>query len=232
MKVLILSDVHANWPALEAVIRAERSWDEVVFCGDAVDYGPHPVECVRWLRANTTHAVRGNHDNALAYFVDCRCMGGYRPYSLATRAWHRSLLGGEDIAYLRDLLAIDLFERGGVHFRVSHATPLGGMYEYLTPENWERSVADIASDFVLIGHTHIQGVRVFGRVTVANPGSVGLARDFGGEACYGVIEDGRLALRRVPYDTERTVAALRAAPLSPQIIEGLVQAVTTGRVGA
>lgn len=75
MKMLVLSDVHANWAALEAVTRAEGAWDELVFCGDAVDDGPHPVECVRWLRANAGHAIRGNHDNALAFDRDCHCMG-------------------------------------------------------------------------------------------------------------------------------------------------------------
>ena len=49
MKLLVLSDIHANWPALEAVVRAESSWDALAFCGDVVDYGPHPVECLRWV---------------------------------------------------------------------------------------------------------------------------------------------------------------------------------------
>ena len=64
MKLLIVSDLHGNWAALEAVLAAEPQHDAVVFCGDVVDYGPQPVECLRWLRANAKHAVRGNHDNA------------------------------------------------------------------------------------------------------------------------------------------------------------------------
>jgi putative phosphoesterase len=231
MKILVLSDVHANWPALEAVARAEPDWDEVVFCGDAVDYGPHPVECVRWLRATATHAVRGNHDNALAFDQDCRCMGAYRPYSVATRAWHRTLLGTDEVAYLRELFTIDMFERGGLHFRVAHATPFGDLFEYLIPDKWADEVAGLAADFVLLGHTHVQGTRTFGRVTVVNPGSVGLARARGGEACYAVIEDRQVDLRRIPYDVDRTVAGLRAAPLPADVIDGLVSVVTTGRFG-
>ena len=53
MKLLILSDIHGNWPALEAVLAAEPEHDAVVFCGDVVDYGPQPVECLRWLRSIT-----------------------------------------------------------------------------------------------------------------------------------------------------------------------------------
>jgi hypothetical protein len=61
----------------------------------------------------------------------------------------------------------------------------------------------------------------FGKITVVNPGSVGLARDGGGEACYAVYENGRMALKRIAYDVQRTVAALRKAPLAEQVIEGL-----------
>lgn len=231
MKVLILSDIHANWPALEAVIRAESTWDEVVFCGDAVDYGPHPVECLRWLKATTTHAVRGNHDNALVTGQDCHCMGAYRPASLATRAWHHTLLGDAEVDYLRHLFAVDVFEWGGAHVRVSHATPVGGLFEYVSPDAWGELVAGLAADFVLLGHTHVQGVRTFGGVTVVNPGSVGLARDHGGLACYAVIEDDRVDLRRVPYEVNRTINDLWASPLPPDMIAGLVRVLTTGRIG-
>ena len=58
-------EIHGNWPALEAVLAAEPERDSVVFCGDVVDYGPQPVECLRWLMGNAGHVVRGNHDNAL-----------------------------------------------------------------------------------------------------------------------------------------------------------------------
>jgi len=70
MRLLILSDIHGNWPALEAVLAAEPEHDVVAFCGDAVDYGPQPVECLRWLEDNADHIVRGNHDNALGYDAD------------------------------------------------------------------------------------------------------------------------------------------------------------------
>ena len=229
MKMLVLSDVHANWAALEAVTRAEGTWDELVFCGDAVDYGPHPAECVRWLRANAGHAVRGNHDNALAFDQDCDCIGAYRPHSVATRAWHRTLLGGGDLDYLKNLFTLDPFEWDGAHFRAAHATPAGGLFEYVPPDGWGDLVAGLAADFVLLGHTHVQGMRTFGRVTVVNPGSVGLARDHGGRACYAVIEDGRADLRRVPYEVERTVADLWAAPLPADVSAGLVRVLRTGR---
>jgi putative phosphoesterase len=230
MKLLILSDIHANWPALEAVIRNEVNFDAVAFCGDVVDYGPHPVECLRWLAVHADYRVRGNHDNAMAFDVDCGCMGSYRGCSVVTRSWQRELLGLSDIDILRRMPVIEWFEWHGRHFRMAHATPQGGLFEYLPMDQWEDRVKDLGSDFVLLGHTHIQGMRSFGNLTVVNPGSVGLARDGGGEACYAVFDGERMALKRIPYDVDRTVADLAAAPLPADVVESLTAVLRNGKM--
>ena len=222
MRLLILSDIHGNWPALTAVLAAEPEPGAVVFCGDVVDYGPQPVECLRWLMANAGYIVRGNHDNALGSDVDCQCMGTFREYSLATRDWHRTLLSQTERDFLRGMPALEWFEWQGKHFRMAHATPQGDLFEYLNMDRWGERVADLKEDFVLLGHTHVQGMRVFDNVTVVNPGSVGLARDHRGKACYAVYEDGRMELKQLPYAVEGAAVALRAAPLSNRVIEGLV----------
>lgn len=227
MRLLILSDIHGNWPAVEAVLAAEPDRDSVVFCGDVVDYGPQPVECLRWLMGNTDHIVRGNHDNALGFDVDCQCMGSFREYSLATRDWHRTLLSDADRAFLRGMPTLEWFECQGKHFRMAHATPQGDLFEYLNMDQWGERVSGLESDFVLFGHTHVQGMRTFGEVSVVNPGSVGLARDHRGQACYAVYEDGTMQLRRCPYNVERTAAALRASPLPKSVIEGLARVLGT-----
>ncbi len=222
MKLLILSDIHGNWPALEAVLAAEPDRNGVVFCGDVVDYGPQPDECLRWLMVNANHIVRGNHDNALGYSVDCQCMGSFREYSLATRDWHRTLLNEAECEFLRRMPTLDWFEWQGRHFRMAHATPQGDLFEYLNMDQWGERAADLKEDFVLLGHTHVQGMRVFDEVTVVNPGSVGLARDHRGKACYAVYEDGQMELKQIPYVVGRTAALLWAAPLPKSVIEGLI----------
>ena len=196
----------------------------MVFCGDVVDYGPQPVECLRWLAENADHVVRGNHDNALGFAADCRCMGSFRYYSVATRAWHRTLVNPTDREFLRRMLTQEWFDFDGRHFRMAHATPQGDMFEYLDVDQWGQRVAGLDSDFMLLGHTHIQGMRTFGRITVVNPGSVGLARDHRGEACYAVYENGAVQLGRCSYNIARTLAALRAAPLPKAVANGLTQA--------
>jgi putative phosphoesterase len=221
MKLLILSDLHGNWPALEAVLRAEPSFDGVAFCGDVVDYGPFPRECLRWLADHADHLVRGNHDNALGFDVDCRCMGTFREYSVATRAWHRTLLDESERLFLRQMPAVRCFGWEGRSFRMAHATPQGDLFEYLAEDQWGERVKGLDADVVLLGHTHVQGLRTFGAMTVVNPGSVGLARDRAGEACYAVYEGGQVRLERVPYDVGRTLAGLRKAPLPEPVVEGL-----------
>ena len=211
MRILILSDIHGNWPALEAVLAAESEHDAVVFCGDVVDYGPQPVECLRWLMQNATNAVRGNHDNALGFGADCQCMGTFREYSLATRDWHRRLLSDAECRYLRQMPTLDWLSWEGRQVRMAHATPQGDLFEYLDMDQWGERVADLDCDFVLLGHTHVQGMRTFGKLTVVNPGSVGLCRDHRGEACYAVYKDGSVQLSRCPYNVGRTVAALRGS---------------------
>jgi len=223
MRLLILSDIHGNWPALQAVLANESRCDAVVFCGDVVDYGPQPVECLQWIADNADHVVRGNHDNALAFDGDCGCMQTFREYSFATRAWHRALLDETHLNFLRSMPLRKQLEWEGHVFRMAHATPQGHLTEYLEPHEWASRVVGIEADFVLLGHTHVQGIGTFGKTTVVNPGSVGLARDYPGEACYAVCSDGVVSLQRCSYDVQQTVAALRAAPLRQSVVEGLVR---------
>jgi diadenosine tetraphosphatase ApaH/serine/threonine PP2A family protein phosphatase len=104
---------------------------------------------------------------------------------------------------------------------MAHATPQGDLFEYLPMDQWEDRVRGLDADYVLLGHTHIQGIRAFGKTSVVNPGSEGLARDGGGQACYAVFAERRMELKRIPYDVERTVAILQMAPLAQHVKDGL-----------
>jgi putative phosphoesterase len=230
MKLLILSDIHGNWPALDAVIQAESSWDEVAFCGDVVDYGPHPSQCLRWVAEHAEHRVRGNHDNAVGFFDDCQCMGTFRTYSNITRSWHQGLINTSDRKFLCSLPTLDSFEWQGRHFGMAHATPQGDMFEYLAMNQWEERVKGLEEDFLLLGHTHIQGIRSFGKLTVVNPGSVGLARDGGGQAYYAVYDGSEMLLKRDPYDVDRTLRDLRSGPLPQHVIDGLTEVLSPKRL--
>lgn len=101
MKILILSDIHGNWPALEAVLANESNWQALFFLGDVVEYGPDPKPCLDFLRQHADFYVRGNHDHAIAYAADCGCGGDFREMSVATRQWHRTVLEEKELGFLR-----------------------------------------------------------------------------------------------------------------------------------
>lgn len=233
MRILVISDLHANWPALEAVLGAEP-FDHLVVVGDLVSYGPHPREVVAWVRDHAAATVRGNHDDALANGSDCRCAPASKPLAEATRAVHRRLLQPEDTQFLGSLPQTASLRAADQTFFAVHASPRDHLYRYtLTPQATEkhirREVAGLRADYVPLGHTHLPMIRRLGRRTVVNPGSVGRPRDGDPRASYAVIEDGDVVLKRIAYDVERTIRDLRALPVPTQIADGLVFILRMGR---
>jgi predicted phosphodiesterase len=85
-RILFISDLHANREALDSVLE-NVGYDEVFCLGDFVDYGPEPAECIDWARRNGIVTVIGNHDNAVAFKVDCGCGYAYKHLSVATREY-------------------------------------------------------------------------------------------------------------------------------------------------
>ena len=230
MKALILSDIHANYPALKAVLDKDGSYDKLIFLGDVVDYGPHPKECLTFIKENADYYVLGNHDNALGFDTDCNCMGPFREYSIETRKWHKTILDKDDIKFLRSMPIITTAHFDNNDFYLAHASPQGDISKYLNKKQIETEIQNLIAEFILVGHTHVQYKRQIGNTLVINPGSVGLARD-GGEACYAVYEtcldqrkagrDGNVTLKRIDYDVEKTIHDLFMSPISLSTKESL-----------
>lgn len=220
MKALILSDIHANYPALQAVLNNEPQYDILVFLGDVVDYGPHPKECLSFIKENADYYVRGNHDNALGYNVDCNCMGTFHEYSIETRDWHRKLLSKDDIKFLQDMPVLETAHFDDKTFFLAHASPKGNIFQYLNADEIEHEIDNVIAEYILVGHTHVQYKKKIEYNLVVNPGSVGLARD-GGQACYGIYENGVIKLKRIDYDVRKTIKDLFNSPISRSTKEGL-----------
>ncbi len=232
MRILLISDVHANWPALEAIIAAEP-YDYLMVGGDLVSYGPHPREVIDFIRSQATVAVRGNHDEALAHSVDCRCAPASKPLAEATRAVHTRMLSADQTAYLGALPLTGALHADGKKLFSVHASPREHLYRYtLTPDAPDEHLRDevdgVEAEFILLGHTHFPMIRRVGTRTVVNPGSVGQPRDGDPRASYAVIEDGVPELRRAAYDLERTVRDLRALPIPIAIADQLVSILKDG----
>lgn len=228
MRILVLSDIHANPYALRAVLEDAPPHDEVIVLGDLVDYGPRPGEVIDEVRSVGARIVRGNHDEAVAKGIDCGCGPATHHLSVLTRERiSYGTLSKADIAWLRTL-PYDLSLGWGT---AVHAAPSNKLYTYIYP--W-MSNEGICRELVagprrltmrrcegiegayLLGHTHHQFARRLpGGSLLINPGSVGQPRDWDPRAAYSVVEvDGDVVIgvgmRRVPYNVDAVLKELRS----------------------
>lgn len=220
MRIAIISDIHANLAALESI---QEPYDLLVCLGDLVDYGPQPREVIHWVREWSLKVVRGNHDHALAFSVDCCCAPVMKEASVNTRQWHSQLLSSEDKAYLRCLPITERVEVAGATFHLAHAAPAGDLYDYhIVPDASDEALREriegIEADFILLGHTHLPMLRTIGKTTIVNPGSVGQPRHGDPRASYAIWEDGEVKFHHGVYDVKRTTALLKQAPLALSVI--------------
>ena len=231
MKLLVVSDIHANWPALRAI---REPADAVVCLGDIVSYGPSPRECLAWVRERAVHVVRGNHDTALADGTAPGAAVFKRALALATLERHRHLVAEEEVAWLRILPTELSFRCDDYRLYAVHASPTDHLFSYrLTPdldaEELKKEVAEVRADIVLLGHTHLPMSRGAWTKVVLNPGSVGQPLDGDPRASYAVIEDGMAEIRRVEYDIEETAAGIRGMGLTGEMADALIDILQTGR---
>ncbi len=228
MKTLLVSDIHANFEALQ---RLPEDIDEVFFLGDVVDYGPDPRPCIQWLRERRAVVVRGNHDHAVAKGVWCGCSDLFREASATTRERMWTLLERADLDYLDSFPYEEEISREGVKFYLVHATPSHPLHPYVRPseiERWGREIARNDADVFLVGHTHLPMILRLGRKLAVNPGSVGQPRDGDPRASFAIIEDGEPRLERVSYDVETTVRRLEQMELPDRVVRQLSGLLRTG----
>jgi len=230
MRILILSDLHANLEALSAI---SESWDELWILGDLVNYGPDPVEVVDFARRHATRIVRGNHDHALGFGVDPACSAAFREMAAAMQSYTESLLDGERKAFLRNLPLVAECEADGKRFFLCHATPSDPLYRYLAAgaAEWSREATAVDADVILTGHTHIPFIDECAGKTIANPGSVGQPKHGEPRASYAVWEEGRVWLKSVPYEFAATAKKILSLPLDRGIARQLVRVLEQGAPG-
>jgi len=218
MKILLISDIHANLEALQAI---DEDRDAVLCMRDLVDYGPSPKECIAELWLMGAVIVRGNHDNAVAFQQDCRCHGDYKLLSVATRQLTWQLLEPSEIEFLRQFPLTETVELAGTRFFLCHAAPSDPLFRYLpssaSDDQWESEVEGIKADFFLVGHTHEAYRKRVGNKWVINPGSVGQPKGGRPLVSYAVWQDGEIVHKQVPYDFRRTMERIDETKLESKI---------------
>jgi predicted phosphodiesterase len=238
VRFLILSDIHANWEALEAVLaHAKGKYDRILCLGDVVGYGADPDLTTEWVRENAEVTIRGNHDKACAGLED---LEWFNPVARVSAVWTQETTKTGNIEWLGKLPKGPLHVEG---FQILHGSPLDED-EYLISDQDAEQVApylDLTVSF--FGHTHLQGGFCFHRnhtnrlakpgpfseeyvlelnpdsTYLINPGSVGQPRDNDPRAAYAVYEpEQRLVTYcRVDYDIRGAQRKIVAAGL-PEVL--------------
>lgn len=242
MRVAVISDIHSNLHALEAVLEdIEREAPDELWClGDVVGYGPRPDECVDRARERAALSLCGNHDLAVLGTID---VGEFTGDAAAAALWTRSVLGAEQDAWLRTLAPQAV--RPGVE--LFHGSPRDAVWDYVLTEQVALiSILETEAPLVLVGHSHValalgwDGASLTGGLAPAgteldlaerrwllNPGSVGQPRDGDPRAAWLLIDiaAGRAAFRRVPYPIEQTQAEIRERGLPDALAARLAHGV-------
>jgi putative phosphoesterase len=223
MKSLILSDIHSNIYALEAIWDREKDSDRIYCTGDLVDYGPFPLEVLNWVRDHQVVCTQGNHDSWLVKNFKSGNLMDKIPEE--QRAWvhhNASLLSGDDIDYLNALPEAVRFQQGGVHYGMTHLykgydeiVSTHAFDGFLNCAVWEGGTNQITR--LIFGHTHRQGVRYLSdELLWLNPGSVSYRRqdDPDQSAHYATITGSEISLKRVDYDLEPLNRCVQGITLS------------------
>ncbi len=232
MRYLILTDIHANIDALQSI---DEQFDDLLVLGDIVDYGASPEEAVRWVREREATAISGNHDFAMATGADCRSSSNSYALSIATRSHFRSVISQESMDYMRSLPAGSIYRAEGATLHLIHATPRDPLFEYLNGDasesEWLAAVGELSDqeEWLFVGHTHWPFIRKIGRLTVVNPGSLGMPTDGDPRGCLAVWEDGEVILKRIRYDVESAVKRLQESGLSKDVADKMSSVLRNAR---
>jgi diadenosine tetraphosphatase ApaH/serine/threonine PP2A family protein phosphatase len=244
MRILVLSDIHSNATALDAVLSAAKDrWDRSVCLGDVVGYGPDPGEVTARLRAMGTQTIRGNHDKAVTGLMPTE---DFNPIAKSAVEWTRAQLKPEELQWLAALPPGPLAADGIV---MVHGA-LQDEDEYVfTPAQALDGLLDSTAPITFFGHTHHQGGFAYqdsqlevlqirpraGEPFAAlrlqpthryllNPGSIGQPRDGDPRAAFAIADLDHQVIEfwRVPYDISLVQERMRAARLPDPLVQRLL----------
>jgi putative phosphoesterase len=227
MRILLVADIHGNWPALQAI---NEPHDICLCLGDLVDYCLEPAPCIDWVRQNARYTVRGNHDHGVAQNVTVSGRNGFKFLTGVTRALTRERISPDDARFLSRLPVTRMVTLNETRFLLVHASPRDPLDEYAPAEVdfWTRRLQNVDAEVICVGHTHQPYVLEVGDKLVINPGSVGQSRDGDPRASYAVIEDYKVELKRVDYPIEEAVRPIQESSLPDAAKEMLISVLRTG----
>ena len=239
MRILIISDIHANYTAFDAVLQdAEGDWDYVWCLGDVVGYGPDPNECVERLRELPHLCLAGNHDWAALNRLDIRT---FNPDARRAVDWTRETLTDGNTRWLKALPTTFVIGE----YTLVHASPREPIWEYiLEPLVAALNFPHFETPYCIVGHTHqpviyemineqgetavhkpnyFEKYQLNGHRKIINPGSIGQPRDADPRAAYAILdfENHIWEYRRIDYDIAETQNRMYKYDLPERLIARL-----------
>jgi putative phosphoesterase len=233
MSVAVITDIHANLPALEAALqRIDELGVDAVYCGgDLVGYGPHPNGVCAVIEQRGIPTIYGNYDYAIGRDLeDCGCAYvDQHDRDLGQRSVDWTLAHTNDAAkaFMRGLPFDLRFTAGDSDVHLVHGSPRK-VNEYLFEDKparlYERLAAAEDADVLVFGHTHKPWIHEYGGVLFVNCGSVGKPKDGDPRGAFAVLDEGGGRIERVDYDAEAVAREVAAAGLPSEYAEKLVLA--------
>lgn len=239
MLIALLSDIHANLVALEAVLEQLPSYDQVWCLGDTIGYGPRPNECLQYMRDLATYTLSGNHDLGC---LGTLSLAEFNDVARIANEWNGQQLQPELRAFLAGCPATLLVEPNTT---LAHASPRDPIWEYIDTVDIARAnLAHLGSAVCFVGHTHVpmrfayhpNGLVEFdymlhgssvqlrpGTRYIINPGSVGQPRDQNPKAAYALwnTDTNTLHFERIGYDIGATQKQMAQVGLPQALVDRL-----------
>ena len=249
MRALVVSDIHGNLQALQAVLAAAGTFDELWNLGDIVGYGANPNEVIDTVRPLAHINVRGNHDRVCCGLTSA---AGFNPIAAEAAAWTQRHLTPENLEWLRAMPQGPIL--ASARALCAHGSPLNEDHYIISMRDAWTPLQRMSTEITFFGHTHVQGgfsqqeqdwqetrpvyntqndaeqfsfdVPIGSRHLI-NPGSVGQPRDGDWRAAFAIYDnvDERVTFFRIPYDVAAAQQTIRDAHLP----ERLASRLSTGR---
>ena len=218
MKIAVISDLHSNLEAFEAVIKSLPEYDKLICLGDIVGYGPQPNEVVeRLIQLGPTTVLLGNHDHAV---VTGKTSDFSQNAAVAVQ-WTRERISQTNLAYLSHLQPSAKMEIGSKSLALYHGSPRDPLAEYVYPgipaASAKRLVHQSGAQLVFLGHTHVPMLYSLEGEMLGNPGSIGQPRDGDPRASFSILtltkETLSFDVRRIEYNVDPVAQKIRQAGL-------------------
>jgi protein phosphatase len=250
LRIVLLSDIHGNYDALSTVLNLIKDYDYLVVVGDLVDYGPEPEKVVDTIKSLNAIVVRGNHDHAVAFNVDCGCGEKTHDISIFTRERITiPRLDENQVKYLGSLPLEETISLNGYSLKIVHGSPSNPLYGYVYPWNIRSSLCstnlrlaasmdekecELTWSVLFLGHTHYQFSLRMGKTLIVNPGSVGQPRDGDQRASFTIVElngdEQKIIHYKAKYDVDSTLRKLSELIQDKYYYDKLARILINGKI--